>query len=239
MQTVLATPTQEVRIGPNQPFIIIGERINPTNRSKLAAEMAAGDFSRVKAEALAQVDAGAKLLDINAGIPLADEPAILVEAIRTVQSVVQVPLCIDSSVIPALRAGLAAYRGKALVNSVTGEEERLEAVLPLVREHGAAVIGVTNDESGISEDPQVRFVVQDRVDHFVGMQVFQPDLGLRVERHESLHVVAHDVDPHRIDGGDPNAAAQKRASGGETGPNLLETIQEPPASLVEGATLGR
>ncbi|MGA2110994.1 MAG: dihydropteroate synthase [Anaerolineales bacterium] len=163
MQTVLESPTREVRIGPDQPFVIIGERINPTNRSKLAAEMAAGDFSRVKAEALAQVEAGAQLLDVNAGIPLADEPAILAEAVRVVQSVVEVPLCIDSSVIPALRAGLAAYRGKALVNSVTGEEERLEAVLPLVRQHGAAVIGVTNDESGISEDPQVRFRVAQRI----------------------------------------------------------------------------
>lgn len=163
MQTLLKSPTREVRIGPDQPFVIIGERINPTNRSKLAAEMAAGDFSRVKAEAVAQVEAGAHVLDVNAGIPLADEPAILAEAIRVVQSVVEVPLCLDSSVIPALQAGLAAYRGKALVNSVTAEEERLEAVLPLVRKHGAAVIGVTNDESGISEDPQVRFRVAQRI----------------------------------------------------------------------------
>jgi 5-methyltetrahydrofolate--homocysteine methyltransferase len=163
MQTALRSPTQEVRIGPDRPFVIIGERINPTNRSKLAAEMAAGDFSRVQAEARAQVEAGAHLLDVNAGIPLADEPAILAETIRVVQSVVEVPLCIDSSVIPSLEAGLAAYRGKALVNSVTGEEERLAAVLPLVREHGAAVIGVTNDESGISEDPLVRFRIAQRI----------------------------------------------------------------------------
>lgn len=163
MQTVLASSTQEVRIASDLPFVIIGERINPTNRSKLAAEMAAGDFSRVRAEAVAQVEAGAQVLDVNAGIPLADEPSILAEAIRVVQSVVSVPLCLDSSVIPALRAGLVAYRGKALVNSVTGEEERLEAVLPLVREHGAAVIGVTNDESGISEDPEVRFRVAQRI----------------------------------------------------------------------------
>lgn len=163
METILRSPTREVRIGPARPFVIIGERINPTNRARLAAEMASGDFSRVRAEAVAQVQAGARVLDVNAGIPLADEPAILAEAIRVIQATVDVPLSIDSSVIKALEAGLAAYRGKPLVNSVTGESDRLEVVLPLVKEYGAAVIGVANDESGISEDPQVRFAVAQKI----------------------------------------------------------------------------
>jgi len=163
METILRSPTREVRIGPARPFVIIGERINPTNRARLAAEMASGDFSRVRAEAVAQVQAGARVLDVNAGIPLADEPAILAEAIRVIQATVDVPLSIDSSVIKALEAGLAAYRGKPLVNSVTGESDRLEVVLPLVKKYGAAVIGVANDESGISEDPQVRFAVAQKI----------------------------------------------------------------------------
>jgi 5-methyltetrahydrofolate--homocysteine methyltransferase len=125
--------------------------------------MAAGDFTRVREEAIAQVRAGARVLDVNAGIPLADEPAILAQAIRVIQEAVDVPLSIDSSVIKALEAGLAACRGKPLVNSVTGESDRLEAVLPLVKKHGAAVIGVTNDESGISEDPAVRFAVAQKI----------------------------------------------------------------------------
>ncbi|HSB88619.1 MAG TPA: dihydropteroate synthase [Anaerolineales bacterium] len=163
METVLSSPAKEVRIGPGRPFVLVGERINPTNRSRLAAEMAAGNFERVKADALAQVAAGAHMLDVNAGMPLVDEPAILAEAIRVLQATVDVPLSIDSSIMAALEAGLAAYQGKALVNSVTAEEERLERVLPLVRQHGAAVIGVSNDETGISEDPDVRFAVAKRI----------------------------------------------------------------------------
>jgi 5-methyltetrahydrofolate--homocysteine methyltransferase len=163
METLITSPTKEVRIGADRPFVIIGERINPTNRARLVAEMAAGDFERVRAEAVAQVAAGAQMLDVNAGIPLADEPAILAEAVRVVQTAVDVPLSIDSSVIAALEAGLAAYRGKPLINSVTGEDERLEAVLPLARRYGAAVIGVSNDESGISEDPEVRFRIARKI----------------------------------------------------------------------------
>lgn len=163
MDTVLSSPAQEVRIGAGRPFVIIGERINPTGRKRLAVEMAAWDFDRVKMDALAQVQAGAQMLDINAGIPLADEPAILAETVRIVQGLVEVPLCIDSSVVEALEAGLKAYRGKALVNSVTGEDERLEKVLPLVKEYGAAVIGISNDESGISEDPADRFRVAKKI----------------------------------------------------------------------------
>jgi len=163
METKLTSPTRQVLIGPRHPFVIVGERINPTGRSKLAAEMAAGDFERVRSDALAQVAAGAHMLDVNAGIPLADEPAILAEAIRQVQSVVDVPLSIDSSVVKALESGLAAYQGKALINSVTGEDERLEIVLPLAKRFGAAVIGVSNDETGISEDPDVRFRVAEKI----------------------------------------------------------------------------
>ena len=157
--TVVSSATKEVVIGFGQPFCVIGERINPTGRRALAAEMAAGDFTRVCADALAQVSAGAAMLDVNAGIPLADEPAILAEAVRQVQAVTAAPLSIDSSVVAALNAGLDAYEGKPLVNSVTGEEDRLESVLPLVARHGAAVVAITNDESGISEDPDVRFEV--------------------------------------------------------------------------------
>ena len=151
METVLSSPTRTVRIGPGHPFVIIGERINPTGRKMLAAEMAAGDFSRVRADALAQAAAGAHMIDVNAGIPLADEPAILAEAIRVVQSVTDLPICIDSSIVKALEAGLKAVRGKPLVNSVTGEEERLESVLPMVAEHHAAVIAISNDETGIQK----------------------------------------------------------------------------------------
>ena len=157
--TLLSSATREVVIGFERPFVIIGERINPTGRKKLAEEMAAGNFDTVVGDAIAQVEAGAQMLDVNAGIPLADEPAILAEAIQLVQGVTDVPLSIDSSIVAALEAGLSVYEGKALVNSVTGEEDRLESVLPLVAKHGAAVVAITNDESGISEDPDVRFEV--------------------------------------------------------------------------------
>jgi 5-methyltetrahydrofolate--homocysteine methyltransferase len=161
--TVISSATQEVVIGFERPFVVIGERINPTGRKILAAEMAAGDFTRVRADALAQVAAGAHMLDVNAGIPLADEPAILAKTIEIVQSITDVPLCIDSSIVAALEAGLAVYKGKALVNSVTGEEERLERVLPLVKKYGAAVVAISNDETGISEDPDVRFAVAKKI----------------------------------------------------------------------------
>lgn len=163
METIISSKTKTVIIGPDRPFTIIGERINPTGRKLLAKEMAEGDLSRVTSDALAQVEAGAHILDVNAGIPLIDEAAVLAEAIRMVQSVTDTPISIDSSVVAALKAGLEAYEGKALVNSVTGEEERMEAVLPLVKKHGAAVIAISNDETGISEDPEVRFAVAKRI----------------------------------------------------------------------------
>jgi len=161
--TVISSANREHIIGDNHPFTIIGERINPTGRKILAEEMKNGDFSRVEADALAQVAAGAQMLDVNAGIPLADEPALLAQAIQLVQSVTDVPLSIDSSIIEALEAGLGVYQGKALVNSVTGEDEVLERVLPLVAKHQAAVVAISNDETGISEDPEVRFTVAKKI----------------------------------------------------------------------------
>ncbi|HLB81325.1 MAG TPA: methyltetrahydrofolate cobalamin methyltransferase [Dongiaceae bacterium] len=161
--TLVSSASKEVVIGFDRPFVIIGERINPTGRKLLAAEMAAGDYSRVESDALAQVAAGAHMLDVNAGIPMTDEPRILAEAIKLVQSLTDLPLSIDSSIVAALEAGLAVYQGKPLVNSVTGEEERLESVLPLVRKYGAAVVAISNDETGISEDPDVRFEVAKKI----------------------------------------------------------------------------
>ena len=162
-ETIISSATKEIRIGFDQPFVIIGERINPTGRKMLAKEMAEGDFSRVVKDALAQVAAGAQMLDVNAGIPLADEPGILAETIKLVQSLTDVPLSIDSSIVAALEAGLEVYQGKALLNSVTGEEERLESVLPLVKKYNCAVVAISNDETGISEDPDVRFEVAKKI----------------------------------------------------------------------------
>jgi 5-methyltetrahydrofolate--homocysteine methyltransferase len=161
--TIISSATKEVVIGHDRPFVMIGERINPTGRKLLAEEMKNGDFSRVEADALAQVEAGAQMLDVNAGIPLADEPALLARAVQLVQSITDVPLSIDSSIIEALEAGLAVYKGKALVNSVTGEAEVMDRVLPLVAKYGAAVVAISNDETGISEDPNVRFEVAKRI----------------------------------------------------------------------------
>jgi 5-methyltetrahydrofolate--homocysteine methyltransferase len=162
-ETLLSSPTKEVVLGFDRPFVVIGERINPTGRKRLAEEMVAGNFDTVVADAIAQVEAGAQMLDVNAGIPLADEPAILAHTVQLVQSITDVPLSIDSSIVEALEAGLAVYEGKALVNSVTGEDEQMERVLPLVAKHGAAVVAISNDETGISEDPDVRFEVARKI----------------------------------------------------------------------------
>jgi len=161
--TIISSASKEVVIGFGRPFAVIGERINPTGRSLLAEEMKAGDFSRVEADAIAQVAAGAHVLDVNAGVPMADEPALLARAIRLVQSLTDLPLSIDSSMVDALEAGLQAYEGKALLNSVTGEEARLERVLPLVKKHGAAVVAICNDDTGISNDIDVRFEVARKI----------------------------------------------------------------------------
>jgi len=163
MDTVLRSRSKEVVVSVDRPFVMIGERINPTGRRVLAAEMKAGIMDRVKADAVAQVEAGAQMLDVNAGVPGIDEPALLVAAIRAVSEVTDVPICIDSSVIEALEAALAVYEGKALVNSVTAEGERMDRILPVVKKYGAAVIGMSNDETGITMVPQERLEIARRI----------------------------------------------------------------------------
>ena len=163
IETVLSSATKELVIGLDRPFVIIGERINPTGRKIMAEEMKNGDYSRVESDTLSQIAAGAHMLDVNAGIPLADEPRILAESIQLVQSLTDVPLSIDSSIIDALEAGLAVYKGKALVNSVTGEDESLERVLPLIKKYGAAVVAISNDETGISEDIDERYKIAKKI----------------------------------------------------------------------------
>jgi 5-methyltetrahydrofolate--homocysteine methyltransferase len=154
--TVLRSRSKTVEIGADRPFCIIGERINPTGRKKFAEELRGGDLSTVSVDAVAQVDAGADMLDVNAGIPLVDEASLLAGMLQTVQAAVDAPICIDSSVIEALEAGLSVYEGRALVNSVTAEDDRLSEILPLVARHDAAVIGLANDETGIPETPSKR-----------------------------------------------------------------------------------
>ncbi len=163
MDTVLRSRSREVVISIDRPFVVIGERINPTGRKVLAAEMKEGRMDRVKADAIAQAAAGAHMLDVNAGIPAIDEPALLVATIKAVTEVSDLPICIDSSVMEALEAALAAYEGKALVNSVTAEDERMDRILPLVKKHGAAVIGMANDETGISMVPEERLAIARRI----------------------------------------------------------------------------
>jgi 5-methyltetrahydrofolate--homocysteine methyltransferase len=163
LDTVLQGRSKTVVIGPAQPFCIIGERINPTGRKTFAEALRGGDLSTVATDTEAQVKAGADVLDVNAGIPLVDEAELLAKMLQTVQATADVPICIDSSVIEALEAGLAVYEGKALVNSVTGEDDRLEEILPLVARHGAAVIGLANDETGIPETPQQRLEIARKI----------------------------------------------------------------------------
>ena len=180
-RTIVASATREVVIGFDQPFCVIGERINPTGRKKLAAEMVAGNFETVKKDALAQVAAGATMLDVNAGVtavdPNATEPDLLVQTLEIVQSLVDVPLSIDSSVSAAIEAALQVAKGRPLINSVTGEEEKLEAILPLIRKYDVPVVAISNDETGISEDPDVRFAVAKKI----------------VERAADYGIPAHDI----------------------------------------------
>ncbi len=183
-RTVLESATKTVIIGFDQPFCVIGERINPTGRKKLAAELEAGDYSTVERDALEQVACGAMVLDVNAGVvynsnpnPNETEPPLMREVIELVQGLVDVPLCIDSSVPGALEAGLAVAKGRPLLNSVTGEEERLEAILPLVKKYNVPVVAISNDDTGISEDPDVRFAVARKI----------------VERAADFGIPAHDI----------------------------------------------
>jgi len=156
VETVLRSASRELRIGPEQPFCIVGERINPTGRKLFQEQLRRGDLSRVEIDVADQVAGGAMMLDVNMGAPLADETELMVSAVKLIQGLCDLPLCLDSSIVEVLEAGLAAYDGKALVNSVTAEDERLDAILPLVRRHGAAVIALPNDEDEIPEDPRRR-----------------------------------------------------------------------------------
>jgi 5-methyltetrahydrofolate--homocysteine methyltransferase len=175
MHTTLQSRSNTVVIGHDQPFCVIGERINPTGRKKFAEELRGGDLSTVAADAVAQVAAGADMLDVNAGIPLVDEAELLKSMLGTVAGAVDAPICIDSSVIEALEAGLSVYEGKALVNSVTGEDDRLEEILPLVARHGAAVIGLANDETGIPATPQQRLEIARKIVSAAGDHGIPPE----------------------------------------------------------------
>lgn len=163
MHTILKSATKTVTIGHDQPFCIIGERINPTGRKKFQEQLRANDFSQIALDVEQQVRGGADVLDVNMGVPLTDEPALLSRAITMIQKITDLPICIDSSIIEALQAGLEAYEGKALVNSVTGEDDRMDLILPLIKKHGAAIIALPNDETGIPATAAERIVVTEKI----------------------------------------------------------------------------
>jgi 5-methyltetrahydrofolate--homocysteine methyltransferase len=163
MHTVLRSASRGVVIGDDQPFCIIGERLNPTGRKLFQEQLRAGDLSRIAIDVVQQVAGGAMVLDVNMGAALADEVGLMVKAVKMVQSLTDLPLCIDSSMIEALDAGLSAYEGKALVNSVTAEDERLKAILPLVKRYGAAVIALPNDENEIPKEPKRRLELAHKI----------------------------------------------------------------------------
>jgi len=163
MHTVLSSPGQTVTIGHDQPFCIIGERINPTGRKKFQLQLREGDLSAIEKDVADQIAGGANVLDVNMGVPLTDEPALLSKAITLIQAITDVPICIDSSIIEALQAGLETYQGKALVNSVTGEDDRMDLVLPLIKKHGAAIIALPNDETGIPATAAERMVITEKI----------------------------------------------------------------------------
>jgi 5-methyltetrahydrofolate--homocysteine methyltransferase len=165
LHTVLSTPARTVTIGDDQPFAIIGERINPTGRKIFQLQLRSGDLSRIEVDVKEQVEGGAMLLDVNMGAPLADETELMTAAVKLIQRLTDLPLVIDSSIVEVLEAGLAAYQGKALVNSVTAEDERLDAILPLVKKYNAAVIGLPNDEEEIPEEPARRLELTRKLIH--------------------------------------------------------------------------
>jgi 5-methyltetrahydrofolate--homocysteine methyltransferase len=176
MHTVVRSATKEVVIGHDQPFCIIGERINPTGRKKFQEQLRAGDLSAVEIDVHAQVAGGATMLDVNMGAPLVDEADMLAKSIQLIQTLTDLPLCIDSSVVEALEAGLAVYQGKALVNSITAEDERMEQILPLVKKHGAAIIALPNDEDEIPDDPHKRLELVDKI-----VEVATKEYGIPME----------------------------------------------------------
>jgi len=163
MHTVVKSAKKTVTIGHDQPFCIIGERINPTGRKKFQEQLRAGDLTAIRKDVADQVAGGCDMLDVNMGVPLTDEPALLSKAIKLIQTLTDLPICIDSSIIEALEAGLEAYEGKALVNSVTGEDDRMEIVLPLIKKHGAAIIALPNDETGIPATVEERLVITEKI----------------------------------------------------------------------------
>jgi 5-methyltetrahydrofolate--homocysteine methyltransferase len=163
MHSILRSASKEVIIGHDVPFVIIGERINPTGRKKFQEQLRAGDLSQIEIDVQQQVEGGADVLDVNMGVPLTDEPDLLSRAIKLVQTKTDLPICIDSSVIEALEAGLKAYEGKALVNSMTGEDDRMELILPLVKEHNAVIMALSNDETGIPATAQERLVITGKI----------------------------------------------------------------------------
>ena len=163
MHTVVQSASKTVTIGHDQPFVIIGERINPTGRKKFQELLRAGDLSTIAIDVEAQIKGGADMLDVNMGVPLTDEPALLSAAIKMIQGITDIPICIDSSVIEALQAGLEAYEGKALVNSMTGEDDRMELILPLIKKHNAAIIALPNDEIGIPATAAERIVITEKI----------------------------------------------------------------------------
>jgi 5-methyltetrahydrofolate--homocysteine methyltransferase len=174
--TVLRSATKEVVLGADRPFCIIGERINPTGRPVFQAALREGDLSIVAKDVAAQVAGGADVLDINMGVPLTDEAELLVKAIRLVQELTDLPICIDSSVVEALEAGLEAYQGRALVNSVTAEDERLAAILPLVKKYDAAVVALPNDEDEIPMESEKRLLLTEKI-----VRVATEEYGIAVE----------------------------------------------------------
>ena len=163
MHTVVQSASKTVTIGHDQPFVIIGERINPTGRKKFQELLRAGDLSTIAVDVESQIKGGADMLDVNMGVPLTDEPALLSKAIKMIQGISDIPICIDSSVIEALQAGLEAYEGKALVNSMTGEDDRMELILPLIKKHNAAIIALPNDEIGIPATAAERIVITEKI----------------------------------------------------------------------------
>jgi 5-methyltetrahydrofolate--homocysteine methyltransferase len=163
MHTVVQSASKTVTIGHDQPFVIIGERINPTGRKKFQELLRAGDLSTIAVDVESQIKGGADMLDVNMGVPLTDEPALLAAAIKMIQGITDIPICIDSSVIEALQAGLEAYEGKALVNSMTGEDDRMELILPLIKKHNAAIIALPNDEIGIPATAAERIVITEKI----------------------------------------------------------------------------
>jgi 5-methyltetrahydrofolate--homocysteine methyltransferase len=175
LTTIVSSATQTVEINRGRPTVIIGERINPTGRKQVLAALKEGNFDLVRKDAVDQVAAGALILDVNAGVPGADEPALLLQVMRTVMEVADVPLCIDTADPQALESALSHYQGKALVNSVNGEERSLDAVLPLVKEHGAAVIGLCMDDSGIPETPEQRLAVASKIIERAGKLGIAPE----------------------------------------------------------------